>query len=412
MTTRCIDGHSLGLQDVSDIARRGAEVSLDADARSRMTHSEAWVARAAAGELIDDHGEPMAVYGVNTGYGSLARVRIPPSDAAHLSWNLIRSHAAGVGTPVPADVVRAMMLLRANALAKGASGCRPVIVETLLEMLKRGVHPVVPGQGSCGSSGDLAPLAHLALVLFRAPDRSKDTGGGHAIFEGTRYPGHLAMQKAGIARLRPGPKDGLAMCNGAQLTTAWAALAACDARDLVYDAQIIGAMSFEALRGVTRALHPSVHALRPSQVVQHQDWAALDVAAGAQRSSLPPHLIAQVDDFLARLGPFDPVFVHGDLVAMHAFVEHGRLSGIIDWGDMELGPPARDFVGALVYAGRKALGDALARSDYPTNAALLEDVHTLAVHRAIVWLCGIEEFEPDATCIPWLRDTLAERVAS
>lgn len=259
--TLSIDGNSLSLGDVARVARDGVRVALSDSARPAMKASCDWVERAARGELVED-GQPMAVYGVNTGYGSLARVRIPPEDAARLSWNLIRSHAAGVGEPCEREIVRAMMLLRANALAKGASGCREAVVETLLAMLDAGVHPVVPSQGSCGSSGDLAPLAHLALVVFQAPAGEPEAS-GQAEYQGEVMTGAEAMSRAGIDRLTPGPKDGLAMCNGAQLTTAFAALAVSDAAELVHQAEIIAAMSWEALRGVTRALHPAVHALRP-----------------------------------------------------------------------------------------------------------------------------------------------------
>lgn len=227
-----------------------------------MEASQAWVDLAASGTLRDPSGEPMAVYGVNTGYGSLARLRIPLDRIRDLSWNLIRSHAAGVGRPLPAEVVRAMMLLRANALAKGASGCRPVVVDTLLAMLERGVIPEVPEQGSCGSSGDLAPLSHLALVMFRSPDLTDPTS-GIAWVDGARVSGAEAMEIAGLARLVPGPKEGLAMTNGAQLTTALAALACHDAMSLVAAAEIAAAMTWEAIHGVTRALHPEVHQLRP-----------------------------------------------------------------------------------------------------------------------------------------------------
>lgn len=265
-----IDGNSLDLAAVAHVAGGGEAVLADL-ARPAMQASCDWVEQAARGDLRDPGGEPMAVYGVNTGYGSLARVRIPSSDAARLSWNLIRSHAAGVGAPCPTDVVRTMMLLRANALAKGASGCRPAVVDTLLAMLNAGVHPVVPSQGSCGSSGDLAPLAHLALVVFQAPPGEPEAS-GLAEYQGEVLSGAEAMARAGIARLEPGPKDGLAMCNGAQLTTAFAALAVWEGAALVHDAQITAAMSWDALRGVTRALHPAVHALRPYR-------GALDCAA-------------------------------------------------------------------------------------------------------------------------------------
>ena len=250
MTDVVLDGCSLTLDDVVAVARRHAPVSLGADARSRMEASYAWVAG------VDE----MPVYGVNTGYGSLARVRIDSHQISALSWNLVRSHAAGVGPAVANDSVRAMMLLRANALAKGASGCRPVLVERLNEMLNADVTPVVPQRGSCGSSGDLAPLAHLGLVVFRGAD---GTTAGRANYRGEQIDAATAMARAGLEQLIPGPKEGLAMTNGAQLTCAIAALACWDTLRLVKTAEIAAAMSWEAMRGVTRALHPEVHKLRP-----------------------------------------------------------------------------------------------------------------------------------------------------
>ena len=238
---------------------RACLVALGEAARERMARSHAWVVAAARGEIVQSDGTPMPVYGVNTGYGSLARLRISPDRIRALSWNLVRSHAAGVGPSMPVPVIRAMMLLRANALAKGASGCRPALVETLCAMLDAGVTPVVPSRGSCGSSGDLAPLAHLGLVVFRGPDGAS----GRAEYRGRRMTGAEAMEAAGIERLVPGPKEGLAMTNGAQLTAAVTALACHDADRLVRTAEIAAALSWEALRGVTRALHPAVHALRP-----------------------------------------------------------------------------------------------------------------------------------------------------
>ncbi len=254
-----LDGESLTLAQLAAVARDGARVALDDAARVRMAASRDWVARAADGALVDAAGAPLPVYGVNTGYGSLARVRIPADQIGKLSINLVRSHAAGVGPSLPLPAVRAMMLLRANALAKGASGCRPALVDTLAAMLNAGVTPDVPSRGSCGSSGDLAPLSHLGLVLFDGPDDES----GHAWHDGARWTGAEAMRRAGIPRLVPGPKEGLAVTNGAQLTAALTALACFDAARLVRHAELACALSWEALRGVTRALHPDVHRLRP-----------------------------------------------------------------------------------------------------------------------------------------------------
>lgn len=254
-----LDGEGLTLDEVVAVARHGVPVRIAPAAADRMARSHAWVLEAASGAILDARGEPIAVYGVNTGYGSLARVRIDADKIRELSWNLIRSHAAGVGPPMDTEAVRAMMVLRANALAKGASGCQPILVQRVVDMLNAGVTPRVPSRGSCGSSGDLAPLAHLGLVLFQGgTDES-----GIAMHDGVESSGAEAMARAGLERVVPGPKDGLAIINGAQLTCGVAALTVHDAAMLVRDAEIALAMSFEALRGVTRALHPDVHRLRP-----------------------------------------------------------------------------------------------------------------------------------------------------
>ncbi len=190
-----IDGESLSIQSLVSVARGGAVVHLDEDARARMERSYAWVKQACQGD--------QPIYGVNTGFGSLARVRIDPANSNTLSMNLIRSHAAGVGKYLSEDVVRATMLLRANALAKGASGCRPVLVDTLLAMLNARVTPLVPEQGSCGSSGDLAPLAHLGLVMTEGDH-------GRVLYKGEQISAASAMADAGIVRLELEAKDGLA----------------------------------------------------------------------------------------------------------------------------------------------------------------------------------------------------------
>jgi histidine ammonia-lyase len=244
-----IDGESLTIGDVVDVARHGRRAVLGDDARARMARSRAWVAQAGTREA--------PVYGVNTGFGSLARVRIAAEDRSRLSLNLIRSHAAGVGPALPVPVVRAMMLLRANALAKGVSGCRPLLVETILSMLQAGLTPVVPSQGSCGSSGDLAPLAHLGLVMAAGDHPAR------AVLAGVEMAAGEAMHRAEIGRLQMEAKDGLAITNGAQLTTAIAALCCADADRLVRSAEVAAAMSIEALRGATRAFHPAVHRMRP-----------------------------------------------------------------------------------------------------------------------------------------------------
>jgi histidine ammonia-lyase len=194
------------------------------------------------------------VYGVTTGFGDLARKAIAPSEAAKLQENLILSTAAGVGPSLAEEEVRAMLLLRTNALAKGVSGVRPVVLETLLRMLDEGVHPDVPCQGSVGASGDLAPLAHLALGAM---------GMGEAWVKGKRVPADQALAKAGIAPLQLQAKEGLSLINGTQAMTALGLLTLHDAHRLLQDAQVAAAMSLEALLGTDKALDARLHDARP-----------------------------------------------------------------------------------------------------------------------------------------------------
>ena len=232
-----LTGRDLTVTDVVAVARTGAPVSLDGAARERMAASRAVIERVVAS------GD--TVYGVTTGFGDLADVRVSPEQTATLQRNLVRSHAAGVGEPLPEEVVRAMLLLRANALAVGLSGIRPNVVDLLLGMLNAGVHPVVPSRGSVGASGDLAPLAHLALVVI---------GEGEAVVNGARLPGGDALAAAGLEPVELQAKEGLALLNGTQLMAAIGALAVADATQLVLTADVVGAMSLEAMMGTAAAL--------------------------------------------------------------------------------------------------------------------------------------------------------------
>ena len=225
-------------------------VELEGDARRRMQRSYDWVQRAATND--------QPIYGVNTGFGSLARVRIDPEHSSRLSLNLLRSHAAGVGPVLPVPETRAMMVLRANALAKGVSGCRPLIVDTLLAMLNKGVIPMVPTHGSCGSSGDWAPLAHLGLAIA-------DGDHGRVRVDGVELSAAEGMMQAGIGRITLEAKDGLAITNGAQLTTAIGALALHDAISLVEAAELAAAMSIEALLGASRRSRSPYTACGPTR---------------------------------------------------------------------------------------------------------------------------------------------------
>ncbi len=234
-----IDGSNLSLPQVEAVARRGETVCLAEAARQRMDQAYAWVQEIVAA------GRP--VYGINTGFGVFAEQTISPSDSARLTRNLILSHAVGVGPALPAEVVRAAMLIRANTLAGGYSGVRPLVVETLLAMLNAGVTPVVPSQGSLGSSGDLAPLSHLALV-FSTDETDRGEDSGLADYQGVRMSGKAAMQAAGIPRLILGPKEGLAVNNGATFSAAIAALAVIDAAHLLRLAELSLALPADAVR--------------------------------------------------------------------------------------------------------------------------------------------------------------------
>jgi histidine ammonia-lyase len=198
--------------------------------------------------------EGRVVYGVNTGFGKLSDYLIPRAQLQELQLNLVRSHSCGVGSPLPAEETRAMILLRANVLALGYSGARAVVCETLIEMLERNVLPVVPEKGSVGASGDLAPLAHLALACI---------GEGESVYEGERMASAEALRRAGISPLTLEAKEGLALLNGTQALTAVGALALRRAEQLARAADIAGAMSLEALRGTPAAFDERLHNARP-----------------------------------------------------------------------------------------------------------------------------------------------------
>lgn len=239
-------GNNISIEDLKDVVFKNREVGLLPDACSRMAASNRLVAEMAKGERL--------VYGVNTGLGKLADKRISYDDIKRLQLNLIRSHAAGIGEPLSEPETRAILLLRANILALGYSGVRPVVVETLIGMLNNSVHPIIPCRGSVGASGDLAPLAHLALVLI---------GEGEAIFNGLRIPGMEAMSKAGISVLELEAKEGLSLVNGTQVMLALGLLSLISAERLLDAADVAGALTLEALRGTPVAFDRRVHQLRP-----------------------------------------------------------------------------------------------------------------------------------------------------
>jgi histidine ammonia-lyase len=301
-----LDGETLTLVDVERVAwGNDVRVELSGSARTRMLRSRALVERAVA--------SGQAVYGVTTGFGRLSDVPIAAESLAELQLNLIRSHACGVGEPLPREVVRAITLLRANVLAKGYSGVRPAVVELLIGMLNEGVHAVIPGQGSVGASGDLAPLSHLALVLV---------GEGTAEQGGEVRSGAEALRRAGLEPHRLEAKEGLALNNGTQAMTGLGALTVMAATRLVDTADVAGAMSLEGLRGTPDAFHPALQRVRPHPGQVRSAERLRRMLAGSEIRESHRHNDPRVQDAYAlRCMPQ----VHG---AARAALDHAR--GILE----------------------------------------------------------------------------------
>jgi histidine ammonia-lyase len=242
-------GRRLSLLDLEDVAVRRRPVVFDAEARQKVEAS-----RAAIDAIALQGDAAPRVYGVNTGFGALSETRISAHDIRALQRNLVRSHSTGIGPNLEAAQVRGMILLRAQVLALGHSGVRSLLVDTLVAMLNKGVHPRIPAQGSVGASGDLAPLAHLALTMI---------GEGEAELDGTLRPGAEALKAAGIAPVVLEAKEGLALINGTQYMASLGTLALLEAARLCTAADIAGAMSLEALKGSSRPFDPRLQAARP-----------------------------------------------------------------------------------------------------------------------------------------------------
>ncbi len=279
-----LDGDKLAIEQVIKVARHRWKATLSPVARKRMEDSEKILHK-----LVEQDGP---IYGINTGYGPFRDKKINKGEVEQLQTNLIKSHSVGTGNPFPEEVVRAAMLIRANTIAKGYSGARPLIVNTLLEMLNNNVIPFVPEKGSVGASGDLAPLSHLALVLL---------GEGEAYYNNERMPGGKAMKKAGINTIELKAKEGLAINNGATFTAGVAALAVADAENLIRNALLAAALSFEALKATSKAFDERVHNLRPHT---GQIEAAQYVRALIEGSTLVDSLQKKVqDDYSVRCMP-------------------------------------------------------------------------------------------------------------
>ncbi|WP_455594151.1 histidine ammonia-lyase [Cloacibacillus porcorum] len=240
-----LNGKDLTLESLIRITRNGAQVCASLEAMEDVKKSRALVEELVAG------GRPM--YGINTGFGRFSEVAIPEEDINLLQIKLILADAAGVGAPLPTDVVRGMLVMRANSLLNGFSGVRPVVINTILDMLNRGVHPVVPEKGSVGSSGDLCPLAHMVLPMI---------GLGEAEYNGVVMEGAEAMAKAKIPLIELKAKEGLALINGTQCMTSVVAHALADAITLKKTADIVGALTVESLRGIKNAYDPRIQDVR------------------------------------------------------------------------------------------------------------------------------------------------------
>ncbi|WP_129600246.1 histidine ammonia-lyase [Anaerophilus nitritogenes] len=241
-----IDGNSLTLEDVVKVAREDFEVALTEEALEKVKKSRAFVDK-----LVD---EERTVYGITTGFGKFSDVAISKEESKDLQKNLIMSHACGVGKHFSEDISRAIMLLRANALSKGFSGIQPKTLQTLIEMINKGVHPAIPEKGSLGASGDLAPLSHMTLVLI---------GEGEAYYKGKLMTGKEAMEKAGIEPVVLTSKEGLALINGTQVMTAVGALTVHDSINILKTADIAAALTVEGLNGIVDAYDKRVHEVRP-----------------------------------------------------------------------------------------------------------------------------------------------------
>jgi len=300
-----LDGQPLTLEEVAGVAGQDGrgrwQVSISADACDRMRASRRVV------EALIARGE--TAYGINTGFGKLAEVRIASGELVALQRNLVRSHACGVGEPLAEPEVRAMLLLRANVLAKGHSGARSKVAELLVSMLNHRIHPVIPSRGSVGASGDLAPLAHLALALI---------GEGEVFYRGERVPSLLALRSAGLQPLVLEAKEGLSLLNGTQAMAATGGLAVLRAITTTRLFDLAGAMSLEALKGTPTPFDARIHEARPHPGQLAVAWHLLELLADSEIRESHRHNDTRVQDaYCLRCMPQ----VHG---AVRGALEHAR----------------------------------------------------------------------------------------
>ena len=281
-----IDGNSLTLEDLVNVARHNFPIEISEKALAKVKVSR---------QIVDDIVEAGQIsYGITTGFGKFSDIAISKDECIQLQKNLIMSHSCGVGNPLSEEIVRAMMVLRTNALSKGYSGVRPETLDVLISMINKGVHPVVPEKGSLGSSGDLAPLSHMVLTML---------GLGEAIYEGKRMESKEAMEKAGIKPLEYlGAKEGLALINGTQCMTAVGAITVYDAINLMKTADISFCLTMEALNGITCAMDERVHLVRPHKGQFNTAKNALKILEGSEMTSEQGQLRTQ-DAYALRCTP-------------------------------------------------------------------------------------------------------------
>ena len=367
-----LDGSTLTIEEVERCANKDDKVEIAGEACERMERSRAVVERLAAGEA--------PAYAVNTGVGLLADVRIAPDELERLQRNVVRSHACGVGDPLSRGEVRAMMLIRANVLAKGFSGIRPVVAQRLCDLLNHNVTPVVPSQGSVGASGDLAPLAHIALVLI---------GEGEADFQGTRIGGGDALRKAGVEPLVLAAKEGISLVNGTQAMLATGCLELRASESLADAADLVCAMTTDALRGTPRAFDPRIHEIRPhpGQIQSAANLARLMEGSEIRESHITCRRVQ--DAYSLRCAPQ----VHG---AVRDCLSQARRTFDIEINSVTDNPLV---IGDEIISGGNFHGEPLA-------------LHLDAMAVALTALAGISERRIDRLVNPALNENLPPFLAN
>jgi histidine ammonia-lyase len=366
-----LNGNDLSFSDLYEVVYGRRSVLPAGDAREKVNS-----ARAVVDALVEEN---KVAYAITTGVGRLSDVRIDPARNRQLQLNLIRSHSVGVGEPLSQEETRAMMLLRANSLAKGYSGVRAEVIDLLCEMLNRGVHPVVPSQGSVGASGDLAPLAHLALAMI---------GEGEAIFEGTRISGGEALRRAGLHPLVPQAKEAISLINGTQAMLAIGTLSLIQAHTVAETADVVGAMSLDALHGTDVAFDERIHAARPHPGQMRVAANLRRLIAGSQIRESHKHCARVQDAYSLRCIPQ----VHG---AVRDTLEFCRRTFEIEMNSAVDNP--------LVFVKSEAAGDVISGGNFH-GQPLAFALDYLAI--ALTVLAGISERRVERLVNPALNEGL------